>query len=138
MPPKDCGGPAAVTSSRHASRKCDNDHKNKCKIRQFQVEIVGGFGYNTLITNERKKMLDTQTWAKFPVTVDGVDFVSEIDPTGSFYPQIVTMPNEVFQMFHTQMIHDLIGDPSLMTREELEDELSVINAGATQALISLA
>jgi len=83
-------------------------------------------------------LIDTTNWAKFPVTVDGVDFVSEIDPAGSFYPQIVKMPNDVFVNFHTEMIHDLIGNPSLMTRKELEDELSVINLGASQALISLA
>ncbi len=83
-------------------------------------------------------LIDTTNWAKFPVTVDGVNFVSEIDPAGSFYPQLVSMPSEVFQMFHTQMIHDLIGNPSLMTAEELADELSVINAGATQAIIALA
>jgi hypothetical protein len=83
-------------------------------------------------------LIDTTNWAKFPVTVDGVDFVSEIDPMGSFYPQIVKMPNDVFVNFHTEMIHDLIGNPSLMTRKELQDELSVINLGASQALISLA
>jgi hypothetical protein len=80
---------------------------------------------------------DTTNWAKFPVTVDGVDFLSEIDPTGSFYPQLVSMPNEVFVNFHTQMIHDLIGNPSLMTRQELLAELAVINDGGTQAIISL-
>jgi len=41
--------------------------------------------------------LDTTNWAKFPVSVDGVDFVSVIDPNGSFYPQLVTMPNEVLE-----------------------------------------
>ena len=82
--------------------------------------------------------LDTTNWAKFPVSVDGVDFVSIIDPNGSFYPQLVTMPNEVFTMFHEQMIHDVIGNPSLLTRSELQDELARVNDGATQALICLA
>jgi hypothetical protein len=82
--------------------------------------------------------LDTTNWAKFPVSVDGVDFVSVIDPNGSFYPQLVTMPNEVFTMFHEQMIHEIIGNPSLMTRDELQKELDVVNDGASQALICLA
>jgi hypothetical protein len=82
--------------------------------------------------------LDTTNWAKFPVSVDGVDFVSVIDPNGSFYPQLVTMPNEVFTMFHEQMIHEVIGNPSLMTRDELQKELDVVNDGASQALICLA
>jgi hypothetical protein len=83
-------------------------------------------------------MLDTTNWAKFPVSVDGVNFVSEIDPNGEFYPQIVKMPKEMFQQFHTEMIHDLIGNPSLLTAKELADELDVINLGATQAIIALA
>ena len=82
--------------------------------------------------------LDTTNWAKFPVSVDGVDFVSVIDPNGSFYPQLVTMPNEVFTQFHEQMIHEIIGNPSLMTRDELQKELDVVNDGASQALICLA
>jgi hypothetical protein len=83
-------------------------------------------------------MSDTTKWALFPVSVDGVDFVSKIDMDGSFYPQLVNMPSEVFQGFHADMIHTLIGNPSLMTREELEDELAVINAGASQAILALA
>jgi|DEB19_MinimDraft_3_1074340.scaffolds.fasta_scaffold84919_2 hypothetical protein len=82
--------------------------------------------------------LDTTNWAKFPVSVDGVDFVSVIDPNGSFYPQLVTMPNEVLTMFHEQMIHGIIGNPSLMTRDELQKELDVVNDGATQAILALA
>jgi hypothetical protein len=82
--------------------------------------------------------LDTTNWAKFPVSVDGVDFVSVIDPNGSFYPQLVTMPNEVFTMFHEQMIHEIIGNPSLMTRDELQKELDVVNDGASQAILALA
>jgi hypothetical protein len=82
--------------------------------------------------------LDTTNWAKFPVSVDGVDFVSVIDPSGSFYPQIVTMPNEVLTMFHEQMVHDVIGNPSLMTRDELQAELDAVNLGATQAILALA
>jgi hypothetical protein len=82
--------------------------------------------------------LDTTNWAKFPVSVDGVDFVSVIDPNGSFYPQIVTMPNEVLTMFHEQMIHEIIGCPSSMTRDELQAELDVVNDGASQAILALA
>ncbi len=83
-------------------------------------------------------MINTTTWAKFPVTVDGVDFVSEIDPAGSFYPQISRMPAEVLQGFHEEMIHELIGNPAQLSREELEYELSVINDGAEQAILALA
>jgi len=83
-------------------------------------------------------LVNTTNWAQFPVTVDGVNFVSQIDTTGSFYPQLVSMPSEVFQAFHADMIHSLIGNPSLLSADELADELEVINAGATQAILALA
>lgn len=82
--------------------------------------------------------LDTTNWARFSVSVDGVDFVSLIDPKGSFYPQIVSMPNNVLQLFHADMVHDVIGEPAKMTRQELQDELDIINLGATQAILALA
>jgi hypothetical protein len=91
-----------------------------------------------LNSKERKKMLDTTKWASFPLSVDGVNFVSKLDIEGSFYPQILNMPKEVFEKFHVEMIHSLIGNPSLMTRKELEKELDRVNDGATQALICLA
>jgi hypothetical protein len=78
--------------------------------------------------------LDTTNWAKFPVSVDGVDFVSQIDMD----PQLVNMPSEVFQAFHADMIHSLIGNPALISREDLLEELEVINLGATQAILALA
>jgi hypothetical protein len=83
-------------------------------------------------------MSNTTNWVNFPVSVDGVEFISKIDKDGSFYPQLVNLPSEVFQQFHADMIHTLIGNPSLMTREELEDELEVVNAGASQAILALA
>ena len=82
--------------------------------------------------------LDTTNWVRFPVSVDGVDFVSVIDPAGSFYPQIVTMPKDVLDLFHADMVHSVIGDPNQMTRQELQDELDIINLGATQAILALA
>ena len=83
-------------------------------------------------------LVDTTNWAQFPVTVDGVDFVSLIDPTGSFYPEMVRMPQPILELFHTEMIHSLIGNPSLLSADELADELEVVNAGATQAILALA
>ena len=83
-------------------------------------------------------MSNTNNWVNFPVSVDGVDFISKIDKDGSFYPQLIKLPSEVFQQFHVEMIHSLIGNPSLMTREELQDELDVVNEGASQAILALA
>jgi hypothetical protein len=83
-------------------------------------------------------MSNTINWAIFPVSVDGVEFISKIDKDGSFYPQLINLPNEVFQQFHVDMIHKLIGNPALISREDLLEELEVINAGATQAILALA
>ena len=83
-------------------------------------------------------MSNTNNWVNFPVSVDGVQFISKIDKNGSFYPQLIKLPSEVFQQFHVEMIHSLIGNPSLMTREELQDELDVVNEGASQAILALA
>ena len=82
--------------------------------------------------------LDTTNWVKYPFSVDGVDFVSMLDPQGSFYSQVERLPEGVFNSFNEDAVNNFIGNPSLLTREELEDELNVINLGATQALIALA
>jgi hypothetical protein len=81
--------------------------------------------------------LDTTNWVKYPFSVDGVDFVSMLDPQGSFYPQIERMPTEMFSIMNTQAVHEIIGNPSLLTRDELLSELDRINDGASQALICL-
>ena len=82
--------------------------------------------------------LDTTNWVKYPFSVNGVDFVSMLDPQGSFYSQIERLPEGVFVEENTLMVAELIGDPSLLTRQEIQDELTRVNLGATQALLALA
>ena len=41
-----------------------------------------------LSINERKKMQEFANWKSYPFTVDGVEFVSLIDPNGSMYQSI--------------------------------------------------
>jgi hypothetical protein len=83
-------------------------------------------------------MLDTTNWVKYPFTVDGVDFVSMLDPQGSFYSQVERLPAGIFTNENVRMVAELIGNPALMTRQELQDELDRINLGASQALVALA
>jgi hypothetical protein len=83
-------------------------------------------------------MLNTDNWALFPFSVNGVNFVSKIDTNGSFYPTLSTMPKILVDSINTQAITELVGDPSLMTTAELQAELDTINAGASQALLCLA
>jgi hypothetical protein len=82
--------------------------------------------------------LDTTNWVKYPFSVDGVDFVSLLDPNGSFAPQVAKLPEDVFADENAQMVAELIGNPAKFTRNELEAELARINDGATQALLALA
>lgn len=83
-------------------------------------------------------MLNTDNWASFPFSVNGVNFVSKLDTNGSFYPQISRMPAELVDMINRDAITELVGDPTKMTTEELQAELDAVNLGATQAILALA
>ena len=83
-------------------------------------------------------MLNTDNWAQFPFSVNGVNFVSKLDTNGSFYPQISRMPTEMVDMINRDAISELVGDPTKMTTEELQAELDAVNLGATQAILALA
>jgi len=83
-------------------------------------------------------MLNTDNWYEIPFSVEGVNFVSKIDTNGSFYPMIKRMPAGLFEAQHKEMVAELIGNPALFTRQELQDELDRVNDGASQALLCLA
>jgi hypothetical protein len=83
-------------------------------------------------------MLDTTNWAKYPFSVDGVEFVSMLDPQGSFYSQVERLPAGIFANENVRMVNELIGNPAKLTRDELEAELARVNLGASQALVALA
>ncbi len=81
---------------------------------------------------------DTTNWAQFPLTVNGVNFISKVDTTGSMYKQIKVLPAGIFDSMNKGAILEIIGDPSEMTYDELVMELERINEGASQAVIELA
>lgn len=83
-------------------------------------------------------MLDTTNWAKYPFSVEGVEFVSMLDPQGSFYSQVERLPAGIFANENVRMVAELIGNPAKFTRDELEAELARVNLGASQALVALA
>lgn len=83
-------------------------------------------------------VIDTTNWVKYPFTVDGIDFVSLIDPKGSFYPQLEAMPIELLNALNESAVKDIIGSPVNYSLEELKGELETINLGYSQALITLA
>ena len=82
--------------------------------------------------------LDTTNWVKYPFSVDGVDFVSMINPQGSFYPQVEQMPTVILNSFNESAIRKMIGSVSEMSKSEIQDELDIVNIGATQAILALA
>ena len=83
-------------------------------------------------------MINTDNWASFPFSVNGVNFVSKLDTNGSFYPQISRMPAVMVEMINRDAITELVGDPTKMTTAELQAELDRVNDGASQALLCLA
>ena len=83
-------------------------------------------------------MLNTTNWVKYPFTVNGVDFISMLDPKGSFYPQIEKLSEGVLTNWYGSMINDLIGDVTNMSKDKLQARLDEVNDGATQAILALA
>jgi hypothetical protein len=83
-------------------------------------------------------MKDKSNWKSYPFTVDGVEFLSLIDPTGSMYSQIQRVPAQVFTQMNEQAIRELIGNASLMSKSEIQTELDRVNDGYSQAFLALA
>ena len=77
-------------------------------------------------------------WKSYPFTVDGVEFVSLIDPNGSMYSQIQKVPASIFSAMNEDAIRSLIGKVSLMSKSEIQDELDRVNEGYGQAYLALA
>ena len=77
-------------------------------------------------------------WKSYPFTVDGVEFVSLLDPNGSMYQQVSRMPASVFTLMNEGAIRELIGKVSLMSKSEIQDELDRVNEGYGQAYLALA
>ena len=77
-------------------------------------------------------------WKSYPFTVDGVEFVSLIDPNGDMYKTIQRVPAHVFTQMNEHAIRELIGKVSLLSRPEIQDELDRVNVGYSQAYLALA
>ena len=82
--------------------------------------------------------IDTTNWVKYPFTVDGIDFVSLIDPKGTSYPQLEAMPTKLINALNESAIKEFIGSPANYSLEELQNDLDELNLGYSQALITLA
>lgn len=77
------------------------------------------------------------TYTDFPFTTNGVHFVSRIYSDSPFLSQIQNLPAGVFDELNIQAVTEIIGDASLLTRDELLTELERVNDGGSHAFILL-
>ena len=77
-------------------------------------------------------------WKSFPFTVDGVEFVSLIEPNGSMYQKVSQVPAHIFNLMNEGAIRELVGKVSLMSKSEIQDKLDTVNLGYSEAFIALA
>jgi hypothetical protein len=77
-------------------------------------------------------------WKSYPFTVDGVEFVSLVNPNGTMYKQVSKVPAHVFNAMNEGAIRELIGKVSLMSKSEIQTELDRVNDGYSQAYLALA
>lgn len=77
-------------------------------------------------------------WKSYPFTADGVEFVSLLDPNGSMYKMVSTLPAGMFAKMNEGAILSLIGNVSTITKSEIQAELDRVNKGYQQAYLALA
>lgn len=77
------------------------------------------------------------TYTDFPFTVKGVNFISRVYSHSDMLKQIQALPLPIFQQINVEAIQEIIGDPSLLTNDELLLELDRVNEGGTHAFILL-
>jgi hypothetical protein len=82
--------------------------------------------------------LNTTSWVSYPFTVNGINFVSKVNPKSSIGFQVNLIPVEIFDSMNSEAILDIIGNPATLTLSELVSELVRVNAGASEAIIELA
>ena len=82
--------------------------------------------------------IDSSNWASYPFEVNGVKFLSQVDPAGDIYAKVALLPKEIFEQMNINCVMNTIGNPATMTKSELIAELARVNEGASQALVVLA
>jgi hypothetical protein len=77
------------------------------------------------------------TYTDYPFTVNGVNFISRVYTHSELLSQIQSLPEGVFAQLNQEAVSEIIGDPSLLTSDELLLELDRVNEGGTHAFILL-
>ena len=81
--------------------------------------------------------MTSRTYTDFPFTTNGVNFVSRIYSDSPFLSRVESLPEGAFAELNIQAVTEIIGDASLLTRDELLEELDRVNEGGTHAFILL-
>ena len=73
----------------------------------------------------------------YPFTANGVNFISRVFNHSHMAKTIASLPAEIFASLNQDAVSEMLGDPSLLTLEEIQDELDRVNEGGTHAFILL-
>lgn len=79
----------------------------------------------------------TTTFTDYPFTTNGVNFISRVYSHSPFALTVSRLPEGVFSEMNIQAVTQIIGDASLLTRDELLAELDRVNEGGSHAFILL-
>jgi len=77
------------------------------------------------------------TYTDFPFTVNGVNFISRVYSHSELLSRILSLPEGVFAQLNQEAVSEIVGDPSILTLAELQDELNRVNEGGSHAFILL-
>ena len=80
----------------------------------------------------------TTTYTDYPFTANGVNFISRIYSDSPNVKTISRLPEGVFAQLNIDAVTEIIGDASLLTHDELLQELERVNEGGTHSFILLA
>lgn len=129
------GAPPPLSQATRHPQKCEVYHKRHADMKLVYVVALR---YNSANNKRKEKMSDFSTWEKYPFTVDGVEFLSLINPEGSMYKTIRNLPTALFAQMNEGAIRSIIGSVSTLTRSEIQAELDRVNENYSQAFLALA
>jgi hypothetical protein len=81
--------------------------------------------------------MTNSTYTDYPFTLKGVNFISRVYSHSHMAQQIASLPAGIFAQLNQDAVSEIVGDPSLLTSDELLLELDRVNEGGSHAFILL-